>query len=112
MTLSPGGLPPWVRVIDNDTGYEYSVRYVQESQTQLFDDDGNPVPGSDAGDTPLPPVHDTPQARAKATGGASDLRGQELDDALADAGLAKSGTVAEKQARLATHQLATADQEG
>jgi hypothetical protein len=112
MTLSPGGLPPWVRVRDKDTGYEYSVRYVQpEAHEQLFDDDGDPVPGSDDGDNPLPPVHDTKQALAKAKAAGSDLRGAELDQALADAGLPKSGTVGEKQARLAEHQLATADQE-
>lgn len=112
MTVLPGGLPPWVRVRDKDTGYEYSVRYVQESQEQLFDDDGAPVPGSADGDNPLPPVHDTPQAKAKAKAAGSDLRGADLDDALADAGLPKSGTVAEKQARLAEHQLASANQEG
>jgi hypothetical protein len=88
MTLSPGGLPPWVRVRDKDTGYEYSVRYVQpEAHEQLFDDNGDPVYGGDPDGAPLPPVH------------------------LADAGLPKSGTVGEKQARLAEHQLATADQE-
>ena len=34
---------------------------------------------------------------------AGELHGKELDKALEDAGLSKSGTVAEKQARLAEH---------
>lgn len=35
---------------------------------------------------------------------ASELRGKALDDALEDAGLSKSGTVADKQQRLADHE--------
>lgn len=45
---------------------------------------------------------DTPEDSAKrAEEEAQQLRGRELDDALEQAGLSKSGTVKEKQARLA-----------
>ena len=40
-------------------------------------------------------------AKRQANAEAEDLRGKALDDALDDAGLSKSGTVAEKQSRLA-----------
>jgi len=40
-------------------------------------------------------------AKRNASADAEELRGKALDDALDDAGLSKSGTVADKQARLA-----------
>lgn len=40
-------------------------------------------------------------AQRQAAAEAEELRGKALDDALEDAGLSKSGTVAEKQSRLA-----------
>jgi hypothetical protein len=40
-------------------------------------------------------------AKLQAVDQAADLKGKALDEALDDAGLSKSGTVAEKQARLA-----------
>lgn len=48
-------------------------------------------PAVDAGGRALPAKHPV------------NIRGSELDDALGEAGLSKSGTVAEKQARLAEH---------
>lgn len=43
------------------------------------------------------------QSAARAEAEASELRGRELDNALDRAGLSKSGTVKDKQARLAEH---------
>lgn len=59
-------------------------------------------------------------ARAQAGELVSGLRGKDLNKALDDAGLAKSGTVREKQARLAGHEVessaivtaTTAEEEG
>lgn len=42
--------------------------------------------------------------QAESAGDPSELKGKALDKALEDAGLEKSGTAAEKRARLAEHQ--------
>lgn len=88
----------FVRVRD-ELGNEFSV---PEDSPFLLDDYEilHNEPSSDGQGHALPPyVAPTPEVDADG----EPLRGHALDEALDEAGLTKTGTVAEKQARLAEH---------
>lgn len=63
-----------------------------------------PPAGSDA------PEDDKPDGSAEPDAAEEPLRGAALDEALTAADLSKSGTVAEKQARLAEHAASVSDE--
>ena len=92
----------WVRVRDAETGHEYTIirgGMIEGIHEEITADD-NPAVSSDG--QPLP---------ARLAVAASPLRGAELNDALEEAGLPHTGTVAEKQARLAEYEAAQSGQD-
>ena len=88
-------MPKFVRVRAKDTGHEYTEGFFDPDIHDQVDE-----PAVDSAGAPLPP-------KPNLAAGGEQLRGQALDDALDAAGLSKSGTVAEKQQRLAEHNATT-----
>jgi hypothetical protein len=89
----------YVRVVD-EAGNHYSqpaVKAVPEGHTLL---DGHPATTSNGDPLPV-----KPKSNLEAADGL--LHGPALNDALKAAGLTQTGTVAEKQARLAEYQASS-----
>ena len=93
-------MPEFVRVRAKDTGHEYTEGFFDPEIHEKVTVDGEDAPAVDSAGAPLPPKPNYAAA-------GEQLRGQALDDALDAAGLSKSGTVAEKQQRLAEHNATT-----
>jgi hypothetical protein len=72
-----------------------------EGQDANADDDAQPQPEPEADDQPEQQSDEEPQEQSD-----TDLRGEDLDDALRAAGLSAYGRVADKRARLAAHRAA------